>query len=251
MLNAAVAIPRPNPGELLKLVGLPSKAGENGLSGETSGRANELVRTVVSVVDDLVASSLEKRTAVNFTQVRMQIFPQCFAAMRALRDLTQIVLPRQTIVRQSAEWFSGLEGDFRKLGPSAFGMDLTERGIFTVWTLRKIYDLGQEIQASTAPMQDAGKDEEMAMDFATRAMWTRFHLDCLTKSMRDQTPIYPEVVVDIRDGLRQAVDTYACIRQWADLKSPRQEPDFDPIEWEADDELLLADSMRDLERESA
>jgi hypothetical protein len=179
------------------------------------------------------------------------VFPQYFAAMRALGDLGRIVLPKQTVMRLSSEWFCELEADFRDLGPSAFGEDLTERGIYTVWMLRKIHDMAQEITVSLPRAEDTGKDREMAMDFAARALWTRFHVDCLTKVMRDKKSIYPEVVEDIRDGLRQAVDTYACIRQWADLRNPQKEAEIGPIEWTVDDELLLADSMRDLDRESA
>jgi hypothetical protein len=248
--SAAIAIPRPSLGELLKLVGLPSKASESERSAEMSDRANELVRTVVTVVDDLVSGTIEQRTANDFVKVRAEVFPQYFAAMRALGDLSRIVLTKQTIVRLSAEWFSELESDFKHLGPSAFGTDLTERGIFTVWMLRKIHDLAQEIIAAPLP-PEADKDSGMAQDAATRAMWTRFHIDCLTKAMRDKKPIYPGVVDQIRDGLRQAVDTYACIRLWADLRSPQPDPVLAPLEWTADDELLLVDSMNDLERDSA
>jgi hypothetical protein len=67
--------------------------------------------------------------------------------------------------------------------------------------------------------------------------------------MRANKPIYPEVIEPIRDGLRAAVDAYAAIRQWADLRNPKQEPDLASMAWTEDDEVLLADSMRDLDRE--
>jgi hypothetical protein len=184
-----------------------------------------LVNTVVTVVDDLVSATMDKRTAEDFLKARAEVFPQYFMAMRALGDLAGIVLRKQTLERLRREWFSELEADFRELGPSTFGSDLTDRGIFTVWTLRKIHDLAEEIAASAAP-GDESRDSELPMEFATKAMWTRFHVDCLTKSMRGKRPIYPEVVEPIRDGLRAAVNTYACIRQWADLRNPRPEPDL-------------------------
>jgi len=251
MGSAAVALPRVSLADMLKLIGLPSEVSETEHTTEIMGRANDLVRTVVSVVDDLVSIAIEKRTADDFGSSRAEVFPQYFVAMRALGDLARIVLPKQTIERLSAEWFSGLEADFRELGAAAFGSDLTDRGIFTVWTLRKIHDLAQEIAVSPFPKENEVKDGELAMEFATKALWTRFHVDCLTKSMRGKRPIYPEVVEPIRDGLRAAVNTYACIRQWADLRHPRPEPQLGPIEWTSDDELLLIDSMSDLERESA
>src|SRR5260370_649580 len=252
MGSAVIALPKINLAELLKLVGLPfgrDRAADR--ATEIVGRANELVQSVVSVVDDLVSATMEKRTAEDFVNARAEMFPQYFVAMRALGDLARIVLPKQTIERLSAEWFSEMEADFRELGPSSFGSDLTDRGIFTVWTLRKINDLAQEIAVSKSSKENEAKDGEMAMEFAIKAVWTRFHVDCLTKSMRGMNPIYPEVVEPIRDGLRAAVNTYACIRQWADLRNPRPEPELGSVEWTDDDELLLADSMRDLEQESA
>jgi hypothetical protein len=144
-----------------------------------------------------------------------------------------------------------MEADFKELGSSTFGSDLTERGLFTVWTLRKIYDLAKEISASPLPNEIAEQDAEKARDFVRSALWNRFHVDCLTKSMRAKKPIYPEVVDPIRDGLRAAVDAYAHIRQWADLRIPKPEPDFAPIGWTGDDDALLADSMYDLDHETA
>ena len=245
----AMALPRPRLADLLKLVGLPSKVASN-QSAEID--VNQLVRTVGSVVDNLVSAAMEQRTLQDFLNARIEVFPQYFTAMRALGDLSTIVLPKQTIERLSSEWFCALESDFRELGPPTFGSDLTERGIFTVWTLRKIRDLAQELQASESTgSPDPDRDGEMAFDFASKALWTRFHVDFLTKSMRQKRPLYPEVIEPIRDGLRAAINTYASIRQWADLRNPRTEPELGPVEWTDDDELLLADSMHDLEQESA
>lgn len=233
-----------NLAELLKLVGLPS---ERARAEKIVDGANELVRTVITVIDDLVTTAIEKRTAEDFAKARTDIFPQYFAAKRALGDLARIVLPKPTIERLSAESFSELEADFRELGPSMFGSDLTDRGVFTLWTIRKIYDLAQELSASPLPKESEAKDAEIAMEYAVAAIWTRFHVDCLAKSMHSKKPIYPEVVEPIRDGLRAAVNAYACIRKWADLRNPRPEPELGPIEWTDEDEELLADSMRDLD----
>lgn len=251
MGSTAIALPKVNLAELLKLVGLPSKTSQNERTAELVGRANESVRAVGSVIDDLVFAAIDKRTAEDFKSARGEVFPQYFFAMRALGDLARIVIPKATRARLSAEWFSELEADFRDRGPSTFGSDLAERGIFTVWILRKIHDLAHEITATTSPKESEAEDVAMATDFAFKGLWTRFHVDCLTKSMRDNRPPYPEVVEPIRDGLRTAVNTYACIRQWADLRNPKSELELGPIEWTDADELLLADSMEDLEQKSA
>ena len=94
-------------------------------------------------------------------------------------------------------------------------------------------------------------NSEMAMTFASNAVWTRFHVDCLVKSIRTHSPVYPEVVEPIRDGLRAAVNAYAWIRQSLDSCASLAEPQIALVPWDAEDEYLLADSMRDLEHEAS
>lgn len=238
---------------VLRLVGLPSereRATTRQLPGSTA--SVDLVRMIVSVIDDLVSAAIEKRTAEDFKAIRDEVFPQYFGAMRALGDLVRIVAPKHTVERLIAESFCELEADFRDLGPSTFGTDLRDRGIFTVWILRKIDDLAQEI-VGTASALSTDKEEEdtsLALKFATYAVWARFHVDCLAKSMRSEKPIYPEVTEVINDGLRAAVNAYAWIRQGVDLRNATPEPEFAPLPWDEEDEALLADSMRDMARES-
>jgi hypothetical protein len=242
----AVALPKVNFAELLKLVGLPS---EKERAAKIVDGAGEVVRNIVAVIDDLVSAAIEKRTAADFVAVRAVVYPQYFAAMRALGDIARIVLPKQTIERLGAESFSEMEADFREFGPSAFGSDLADRGIFTVWMLRKIHDLAQEVLNAPLPSEGAPKDGDLGMEFVNLAMWNRFHVDCLIKSMRSNKPIYPDVAEPIRDGLRMAVNAYACIRKWADHRNPLPEPDLGPLEWTPEDEAWVADSMRDLDHD--
>jgi len=126
---------------------------------------------------------------------------------------------------------------------------LAERGLFTVWTIRKIYDLAKEIETSALQKEVAKEDADKAREFVRYALWNRFHVDCLVKCMRTKKPIYPEVMEHVRDGLRAAVDAYSHVRQWADLRNPPStDVDPGPIEWAEEDEDFLADSMRDLEK---
>lgn len=228
------------------LVGLPS---EKERAAKIVDGAGEVVRNVVSVIDDLVSSAIDKRTADDFVAVRAVVYPQYFVAMRALGDIARIVIPKQTIDRLSAESFSEMEADFRELGPSAFGTDLTDRGIFTVWMLRRIHDLAQEVLNAPSLPESAPKDGDLGMEFVNLAMWNRFHVDCLIKSMRSNKPIYPGVAEPIRDGLRMAVNAYACTRKWADHRNPLPEPDLSSIEWTREDESWVADSTHDLDHD--
>jgi hypothetical protein len=251
-MEAAITLPKNiggiNFAELLKLVGLPSE--RERVAQKLSGSASEVVGTVISIVDDLVIGTIEKHTAEEFVSTRTEVFPKYFAAMRALGDLARIVVPKPKMERLVAESFSEMEADFRELGPSTFGTELCDRGIFTVWTLRKIHDLAQAIGTTTVPYKDNETDIKLARKYAIYAIWTRFHVDCLVKSMRARKPIYPDVTEPICDGLRAVVDSYAWIRQWVDHRVPTtSEPELAQIPWDEEDELLLLDSMHDIDVE--
>lgn len=238
--------PKINVGQLLKVVGLPT---ERERAEKTAAEHADFLRGVIGVVDGLISTAIEQRTAASFVAVRDEVLPQYVAAVMALGSLTRIVLSKQTVDRISLDGFSEMEHDFRESGESTVGHDLTERGLFTLWTIRKIYDLGKEIEASDLPKESAKEDSEKAREFVRFGLWSRFHLDCLIKSVRTQKPIYPDVTEPLRDGLRASVDAYAHIRQWADLRTPRLEQELPTIEWTEDDEMLLIDSMRDLDQE--
>jgi hypothetical protein len=243
--STALAVPdagRVSFGDLFRLVGLPSETER--AAKQLSGSAEALTRSVTFVIDGLVVRAIESRTAEEFRKTSTEVFPQYFAAMHALGQLIRIIVPADALERLMSESLSELEADLRELGPSAFGSDLSARGSFTVWTLRKIKDLAQEF-SEQRPSADGQTDADLTMKFVTYAVWTRFHVDCLARSMHGKKPIYPEVVPQITDGLRAAVDAYAWIRQAVELRSqPELESDLAPIPWDEEDELLLRDSMR-------
>lgn len=249
-MGAVLALPKglggTNVGKMLRVVGLPSERTEKQLSGS----ADQVVRTIVSILEDLVSRTMTKRSSAEFVSTRAEVFPSYFAAMRALGDLVGLVVPRHTIERLVAEAFSELEHDLRELGVTTFGSDLRDRGLFTVWTLRKISDLAKDIDTAELAKGLEDHDAEVAMKFATHAVWARFHVDCLVQAMRLKKPIYPEVVDNVADGLRAAVNAYAWIRQAVDLRTGTAEPDLSPVEWAEEDQILLDDSMRDMANES-
>lgn len=242
-MSSAVVYPRqigPSLRELLDLLGLPSESEQ--ATKQLSGSANELVRAVASIIDSMVLRTMEARTAESFCTVRAEVFPEYFAAMCALGTLLRVVVPKNDIVWMSAQSLSALESDFRNDGAAAFGLELRDRGLFTVWVLRKISDLSDGLD-------ETKEASEKAKHFAIAAIWARFHIDCLIKSMQSHKPIFPEVVEPIADGLRAAVNAYALLRQEVDERAGVSEPDLPPVLWEAEDEILLADSMRDMARE--
>ena len=243
MNNVAVEMPRTSVGELLKVVGLPTKSDSRNVV------ANELVRELVKLIDDLVAISVTQRNLEDFVRVRSEAFPNYVIAIKSLGLIARIVLPAQKIDQMSWESFSEMEAEFRDHGAETLGSDLTERGLFTAWTLRKIHELAKEIIAAPLLADSMEQDNEKAMQFIHMALWNRFHLDCLTRSINTKQAIHPGLVEPIRDGLRAVVNAYALARQWADLRLPKVQSDVATPEWSDDDEILLGDSMQDLDRE--
>lgn len=233
-----------SPRELLELVGLPSESEH--AAKQLSGSANELVRTVTSIIDSMVLRTMDERTSESFSKTRAEVFPQYFAAMAALGALLKVVVPKKDIAWMAAQSLSELEADFRDNGAAAFGLELRDRGVFTVYALRKISDLGEDLEESPIRSDKSKESSDKVRNFAVSALWARFHIDCLIKSMQSNKPIFPEVVGDITDGLRSAVNAYGWLRQEVEERTGISEPELPPVKWEAEDDMLLADSMRDV-----
>ncbi len=243
MNNATVEMPRANVGELLKVVGLPTKSDSRNMV------AHDLIRQLVKLIDDLVAISINQRNVEDFVRVRNEAFPNYVIAIKSLGSLGRIVLTPQQIDQMSWESFSEMEAEFRDHGIETLGADLTERGLFTAWTLRKIHELANEITAAPLLTDNTEQEVEKAMQVIHTALWNRFHVDCLARSINTKQAIHPGLVEPIKDGLRTVVNAYALARQWADLRLPKAVSDVVTPEWDADDEMLLGDSMHDLDRE--
>ncbi len=161
----------------------------------------------------------------------------------SLGTLIKITVPERDIELLTSQSLAALEADFRNQGAAKFGAELRDRGLFTVWTLRKIRDLSRGMNSNVLA-SEAGRK------FASYAVWARFHIDCLIKSMKSDMPLFPAVVENIVDGLRAAVDAYAWLRIEADhISGGSAEVDYPPVQWEKEDDILLQDSMRTIDYE--
>jgi hypothetical protein len=126
-----------------------------------------------------------------------------------------------------------------------------DQAIFTAWTLRKISDICQRIDGAPLASNLNEADSALHQRFAYHAMRTRFHLDCLFKSMHFQKPIYPDVLEVISSGLRSAVNAYAWARRALDLRVPALETQAAPIEWDDEERQLLREASDDTLTEPA
>ncbi len=227
------------PRQLLELVALPSE--QEHTSRRLSPSTNEIVRAVVGVIDDILLRTMKERTAQGFEKTARDAFTSYFAAMMALGALIKITVPERDIDWLAAQSLTELESDFKNSGAAKFGAELRDRGLFTVWILRKIHDLSDGLKNA-----DLGDN---AKQFALNAVWARFHIDILVRAMKSDMVIFPEVVDSIADGLRAAVNAYAWLRQEVDRINGVSEPILQSVPWDDEDEILLSDSMRDLGNE--
>jgi len=234
-------------GELRRFVGLPIKKSARQLSVSTE----ELFKGIASVAEELILRAIEKRTSEDFQAARKEVFGDYVRTIRILAELVDIVVPNSVIERLSGESFSELEADLRDQGTLRFGTTAKDQAIFTVWTMRRTSSLISKIaKCGPAPEESSELDTKLASEFLFYASWTRFHLDCLMTAIRLDKPIHPEVLPEIIDGLRAAVNAHGLIRRGVDLRVPRPEdPVIAPVEWDEEDQELLDSSMLDMESE--
>lgn len=231
-----------NLAEMLALPGLRA-ADKN---QRISGVAKEIIDRVSEIVDELVVSTIQKRTALEFEDAQDDVFPLYYRAVRSLSDLARIVVPKHVREILMAESFSTMEADFRDAGLEAFGASVRDQAIFTVWTLRKISDLCQKIDAAKLDPTLQESDRKMFDDFVWHAISARFYLDCLLKSMDTKQALVPGVFDIVIEGLRNAVNAYAWARRAYDLRVPRTEAETDDnFVWDDEDKALLFEASHD------
>jgi len=230
-------------------LGLPT---EKSAKRQLSGSADRVIKTVGSLLNEMIFRVIEKRTAEEFQAAADEAFPTYVQLVLSTGKIVSAVVPPDVIVRLATESFSELESDIREHGLQAFGADIRDRAVFTVWTLRKIADLLQALKSAPKVTTDEQReaDRDFAGNFLVHALRARFYVDCLTTSMRTRRPIYPDALTVVANGLRSTVDAYAWVRQAVDLRTPSVETDVAEMPWDEDDQELVNESMTDLEHEA-
>jgi hypothetical protein len=228
--------------ERLAFVGFPFKRAAK----QISGSAEDALKSITALLEQIVVGAVEKRTAAEFKATSEETFRSYFQLMNALGSLIRAVVPPNVIERVTAESLCEMEADFRDHALAAFGTNMRDQALFTVWTLRKISDLAQRIGVKGVSDNLRERDSKIAAMFVYHGVRTRFHLDCLFWSIRTNRPIYPEVLEAISDGLRSAVDAYAWIRQAADLRSTHDDPILEFIDMDEEDMVFVESSAFDM-----
>jgi hypothetical protein len=234
--------------EGVSLLGLPA---ERSAKRRLPGSADDVLRTISSILNDILEDVIARQTAASFEEAVDDAFPRYVKLVMAFAKVASAMIRPQTLSRLASESFSELESDIRTDGLAFLGEALSERAIFTVWTLRKTSDMIDVLAKSPSVPDQREKDVEFHQEFFINALWSRFHIDCLIASMRTQKPIYPDVMPLVDNGLRSAVNAYAWAKQAVDLRFPTDEYEPLPDYWSEDDQQLLDASMRDLDSEGA
>jgi hypothetical protein len=228
----------------LAFLAFPAKSAAQQVSGTTE----DLFQNISTIISGILSDVISARTAAQYCATREQCLHTYTQVMMGLGQLIRATVPDKVIDRLTYESLSEMEAEFREYGVGAFGTEMTDQALFTVWSLRKIFDLVMANLCTNANLNPelVKTDMEMAQDFSTHVLYGRFHLDCLTMSLRSSKPIYPEVLDCISEGLRNVVNAYATARQACDLRHPRQEEELVMIEFDDEEQELLHSSMKDV-----
>jgi hypothetical protein len=235
-------------GEVVPMLGLPTEQpAKRGLAKSV----DEVFRSIAAIMDELVLEVLETRTRDEFNRVFREAYPQYVRLLRSFSEITASV-PNQVMARLAVESFNDLEQRLRSRGEECFGSAMTERALFTVFSLRKIAPVLYSVLTSNRKLEscDVEKDRDFARNYMIHALVARFSIDCLIVAMDHNRTIYPDVLAALNDHMRAVVDAYAWVRQAAELRTEPQLIDvaatFPPLD--ADDRQLLKESMSDLAR---
>ena len=131
----------------LAFVGFPSKR----VSKQITGSAEDALRGIATLVEQMVAGAIEKRTAADFKVLCGETIANYARLMFSAGSLIRAVVPANVRDRVAAEALSEMEADFRDHALAAFGSSIRDQAIFTVWTLRKISDIAQQISNKVVP----------------------------------------------------------------------------------------------------
>ncbi|MGA2987001.1 MAG: hypothetical protein ABSG32_24650 [Terriglobia bacterium] len=206
----------------------------------------ELIRKLVSMLDNQLLAVLETRSVAEFGETRAAIWPKYIRARRALADTLSNLASESVMEDISKLCFAMLKTDLQKQKGVRFGDKLADQAIFTVWTLGKINTLAHEVNHAGEP-SDRDADLKLNSEYQACSLWAQFHLDAIVAAMKFKKTIPDDVQEVICDGLRTAINVHVILQEALDLRVPKKElPLFAMLPWDQEDEELLASSMKDI-----
>ncbi len=205
-----------------------------------SPSAAEVFKGCTDAIRQILGTAIEARTSAEFKRIAASEFPKYFVLARAASNFATAVVPRNVLDRLTRESICEIEANFREKGLGAFGSGLRDQALFTVWTLRKIHELVEQIVS--APFDESKKkaDDEHCDHFQFFVVFAQFNLDCLSTALDADKAIYPEVVNDLVEGLRAMVNAYAWAKRGLENRiGPSAELAIDSFPPDEEDRALM------------
>ncbi len=195
---------------------------------------------------------LEARSLNEFKRRRDDAWPSYARALRALSDTMRNFIPRDQFIALSDKALEFFTEDFERERGRRFTDELINQIQFTLWTLRRLTALGPAIDGAGKPTEEnRGIDAELNKDYRLLSVWSQFHVDITLGAMNLHKMVNTEIQHEICEGLRSAVNAYAVGEEALALRTPAegQAPESAVVNsaWDAEDDELLASSMRDLD----
>jgi hypothetical protein len=246
-MKYAISLPNAVRSLNLENVKIPVRLPEH--SASVTPKVAELARNLSRIMNDMLLSVIDQKTVQDFTERRDKVLPDYVKILRAQSDLIGVMIPDVlALAALVGEAFSEIETELEEQGVERFGSVVKDQAIFTIWTLRKTMEQIAKIWSftGTLPEQLEEQDREICREYFFAAIWTQFHLHCLVLSMRFDKAIYPDLLPEITDGLRAAVNGYAAVRRGVDLRFPYEDPSVIPDTWDEEDQELLDSSMSEI-----
>lgn len=205
---------------------------------------NDVFSGCAAQVRGILCSVIDTRTSAEYHREFDRSFSKYIGLTLALSHFASAVIPRESIERMSRESICELEADFRDKGMEAFGADVRNQALFTVWTLRKVNDLVDQIIAAKLGETKKEADRDNCSKFNLHLFRSQFALDCLNLAIETNKAIYPEVVDELADALKSMVNAYAHAREGLELRLPTVEPALGIPPMDDEDLALLEMSMQ-------
>ena len=209
-----------------------------------SPNISEVFNGCAAQLRGILGSIIESRTRADYQREFQRSFSKYVGLTLAMSHFASAVIPRESIERLSRESICELEADFRDKGMDAFGEDVRNQALFTVWTLRKVNDLVDQIIAAKLDDSQKKADSASCVKFNFHLFRAQFGLDCLNLAIETNKAIYPEVIDELTDGLKSMVNVYAHARQGLELRVPTVEPTLTIAPMDDEDRALLDISLR-------
>ncbi|MGH9541502.1 MAG: hypothetical protein ACRD2H_06435 [Terriglobales bacterium] len=208
-------------------------------SRELPGSARDGIRAMLSALDSILRQAVAPKTAAEFERVQQGLFLRYVPLVIALSAFIRAIVPDEVVEAITEQSLVEVDLDFDKAGVAAFGKPVRDQAVFTLWTFRKTIDLVERFATLPVPEDKRTENKRIFSQYLAHRMRSQFSLDCLTAALRNEVPVFPEVLDRLVEGLRAAVNAYTLAREAYDIRAEQGAPEQARV-WDDEDAQLAA-----------